>query len=98
VPPELVTVSERDWLFPIVTLPKLRLAGVDPSEPGASPIPESGTVSVEVEAFEVTVTIPLEVVADIGVNLTLKVVLCPAVKVKGVATLLRLNPLPLIPT
>jgi hypothetical protein len=55
-------------------------------------------VRVGVGAFEVIVTLPLIFPADPGVNVTLKVVLCPAVRVNGVAIPLRLYPVPLIPT
>ena len=85
-------------MFPTVTLPKLRLVGFDPSVPGATPVPDNGMVGVGLEAFEVTVTLPLTLPADAGVNLTLKVVLCPAVSVTGAVIPLRLNPVPLIPT
>ena len=73
VPPVFVTVSERVSLFPTVTLPKLRLLGFDPSTPGETPLPVSGMVSVGFEAFEVTVTLPVELAAVAGVNVTLKV-------------------------
>jgi hypothetical protein len=55
-------------------------------------------VRVGLEAFEVIVTLPLTVPADAGVNLTLKVALCPAVSVTGVVMPLKLNPVPLMPT
>ena len=97
-PPEFVTVSDCDWLLPTVTLPKLRLVGFDPSAPGATPMPDNGMVRVGLEAFEVTVTLPLTLPADPGVNLTVKVALWPGVIVTGAVIPLRLNPAPLIPT
>jgi hypothetical protein len=97
-PPALVTVSDRDLLLPTVTLPRLRLVGFDPNAPGATPVPVSGMVRVELEAFEVTVRLPLTIPADAGVNLTLKVALCPAVSVAGVVIPLKLSPVPLMPT
>ena len=42
----LVTVSDNDWLFPTVMLPKLRLVGFAPSVPGVSPVPDAGIVRV----------------------------------------------------
>ena len=42
-PPELVSVTERVWMVPILTLPRVRLAGETASCPG-------GGVTVEVEA------------------------------------------------
>jgi hypothetical protein len=97
-PPVLVTVSDRDCLFPTVTLPKLRLDGFDPSAPGATPVPDNGMVSVGFEVFEVIVTLPLAVAADCGANLTVKVALWPAVSVAGEVIPLRLNPVPLSTT
>jgi hypothetical protein len=46
----------------------------------------------------VTVTLPLTAPADGGVNETLKLALCPAVSVTGVAIPLKVNPVPLTPT
>jgi hypothetical protein len=98
VPPVFVTLSDRDCLFPTVTLPKLRLVGLAPSVPGVTPVPDSGMVSVGFEALDVIVRLPLALPADDGVNETLKVALCPAVSVTGVVIPLKLNPEPLIPT
>jgi hypothetical protein len=97
-PPVLVTVSDTDRLPPTVTLPKLRLVGFDPSAPGVSPVPDKGMVKVGLGAFEVTVTLPLAVAADCGVNVTLKAALWPAVSVTGAVIPLAVNPVPLIPT
>jgi hypothetical protein len=55
-------------------------------------------VSDGLEAFEVIVIVPLALPADAGVNVTLKVALCPDVRVTGAVMPLRLNPVPLIPT
>jgi hypothetical protein len=55
-------------------------------------------VRVGFEAFDVTVRLPLALPADAGVNVTVKLVLCPAVSVTGVVIPLRLYPVPLIPT
>ena len=95
VPPVLVTVSESDLLLPTVTPPKLRLAGLAPSAPGVTPVPDRGMVSVGLEALDVMVTLPLALPADDGANETVKVELCPAVSVTGVVMPLTLNPDPL---
>ena len=79
-------------------VPKLRLLGLDPNAPGATPVPDSGMVRAGLEAFEVIVISPLTLAADAGVNETVKVALWPAVSVAGVVIPLRLNPVPLIPT
>ena len=94
----LVTVSDKDCLLPTVPLPKLRLAGFDPIVPGATPVPDRGTVRLGLGAFEVIVTLPLTLPADAGVNVTLKLALWPAVSVTGAVIPLRLYPVPLIPT
>ena len=65
-PPVLVTVSDRDWLLPTVTFPKLRLVGFDPSVPCVTPVPVTGMVSVGLDAVEVMVTLPLTLAADVG--------------------------------
>jgi hypothetical protein len=53
-------------------------------------------VRVGLDAVEVMVTLPLALAADVGANLTLKVVLWPAVRVSGVVMPLRLKPVPLM--
>ena len=98
VPPLLVMVSDRDCLFPTVTLPKPRLVGLAPSVPGVTPLPDNGMVRVGLEALDVIVRLPLALPADDGVNETLKVALCPAVSVTGVVIPVKLNPDPLIVT
>jgi hypothetical protein len=49
-------------------------------------------------AFDVIVTLPLELPADCGLKLAVKLVLCPAPSVNGVVIPLKLKPVPLIPT
>ena len=95
-PPVLVTVSERDLLLPTVTLPKLSVVGFAPNVPCETPVPDSGMFRVVFEAFEMMLILPLAPVAAAGVNVTLKVVLCPAVRVNGVVIPLMLNPPPLM--
>jgi len=85
-------------LLPTVTLLKPRLVGFDPNAPGATPVPDSGMVTVGLDAFEVIVILPPRLPVDAGVNVTGKVVLWPAVSVTGVAIPLWLKPAPLIPT
>ena len=88
----LVTVSDRDCWFPTVTLPKLRLKGLAPSVPGATPVPDRGMVRVGFEALEVNVMLPLLLPAEDGLNKTVKIVLCPADRVSGTVIPLRVNP------
>jgi hypothetical protein len=94
VPPVLVTVSDNVCFVPTWTLPKLKLVGFDPSAPAATPVPDKGIVSVGFDAFDVTVTVPLTVPAEGGLNDTLKLALWPAVSVRGAVIPLMLNPLP----
>ena len=94
----MVTVSDSDCLLPMVTLPKPRVLGFPPSAPGVTPFPDKGIVRVGFEAFEVMVMLPVELPADDGAKETVKVALCPAVKVTGVVIPLKLNPKPLTAT
>jgi len=93
-PPVLVIVSDKGSVLPTVTLPKLRLVGFEVNAPAAIPVADSGIVRVGLEAVEVTVTLPVTLPAAVGVNFTDKVVLCPAVSVKGVVIPLSVNPVP----
>jgi|SRR5579862_241034 len=97
-PPVLVSVSDKVCLPPTITLPKLRLAGFEPSMPGVTPVPDNGTVKVGVDAFDARVRLPLSLPLDGGANVTLKFALCPAVSVIGVLIPLKVKPVPLIPT
>jgi hypothetical protein len=85
VPPVFVTVSDKDEVLPTVTLPKLRLVGLDVRKPGVTPVPDKPTVSGEFEASDVMFTLPLTAPAVWGANDTLNVVLCELASVKGVA-------------
>jgi len=72
--------------------------GLAPSDPAVTPFPDNGIVRVGFEALDVMVTLPVTLPAADGANETVKVVLCPAVKVTGVVIPLKLNPLPLTVT
>jgi hypothetical protein len=82
-PPELVNVSDRVWLLPTCTLPKLRLVAVAVSAPGVVPVPVSGTFNVGFDALLVTARLPLADPPAVGVNVTLKLTLWPAARVAG---------------
>src|SRR5215469_15099265 len=97
-PPVFVTVSERDLLLPTVMLPKLRLVGFAPNAPAVTPVAASGIVRVGLEALEVTVTVPVALPAAVGVKVTLKVALWPAVSATGAVMPLMVKPVPLIAT
>ena len=95
LPPVLVIVSEAVCWLPTFTLPKFSLDGLLVSCPGATPVPESGIVSVGFAPLELTVTLPLEEPVACGAKDTVKLVLWPAANVVGVVSPLRLNPVPL---
>ena len=94
-PPALVSVSDKFVLLPTWTLPNTRLVGLAPSAPGITPVPESGTLKLGFEPFEVMLTLPLAAPLAVGLKSTVNEVLWPAVSVKGKDRLFRLNPLPL---
>jgi hypothetical protein len=96
--PVAVSVPEAVPFVPTTTLPTAIVPGLTVSCPAAAavPVPESGMVSVGFEAFEVIVTLPVKLVAVLGANLTLKVVLAPAARLTGVVIPLSVNPVPLI--
>lgn len=83
MPPVLVMVSDNVPLLPTFTLPKLRLVGFEPSAPAATPVPDRDAVVDGVEALLVTVSVALKVAAAFGVNVILKVALCPLASVTG---------------
>ena len=93
LPPVLVMVSDTFLLDPAWTLPKLTLDGFATRAPGVTPVPESVTVTVELE--DVIVTLPETAPPDLGAKTTLKGRLCPAVSVAGRDRPLKENPLPL---
>jgi hypothetical protein len=92
----LVTVSVNVSVWPTVSLPKLRLVGLAPSAPAATPVPARGTDSEPVEP--VIVKEPLALPVADGSNDTLKEVVLPAASVTGVVIPLKLKPVPVIPT
>jgi hypothetical protein len=97
--PLAVRLPDAVPLVPTTTLPTPSVVGATLSCPAAAvPVPDKEMFRVGLEAFDVIVTLPLAAPADVGVNVTLKVALCPAVSVTGAVIPLRLNPVPLIPT
>ena len=74
------------------TVRKTQARRIRGQDPAAMPLPESVQVNGEPGALKATVTVPDAFVVVVGVKVTLKVVLCPAVKVNGVAIPLRVKP------
>ncbi len=85
-------------MLPTVTLPKFRFAGLAPSVPGDTPVPDREMLRVGFVALDVIVTLPLALPEEEGANETLKVALCPALNVTGAVIPLKLNPAPLTAT
>lgn len=75
-------------------MPKL----IDPGEmvscPGLVPVPDSDTLRVGSEAFDVKASDPLDVPPKVGAKATVSVMLCPAARVSGAAKPLKPNPVP----
>jgi len=92
-PPELVRVSDNVWLLPTCTLPKLRLVAVAVSDPGVTPVPDSGRPNVGFDALLVIVTAPVALPVALGAKFAVKVVVWPAFKVVGFNPLM-LKPVP----
>ena len=93
-PPELVSAADKVWLWPSCTLPKLRLDGFELSAPEAVATAETGTFTTVVDASVVTAILPLALPAACGAKVTLKLLRCPAARVKGKLMPLILKPLP----
>jgi hypothetical protein len=73
---------------------KVRLVGDAVNVAGVTAVPLKGIDRLGFEAFEATVTVPLNVPADVGANFTVNVVLCPGVSVTGGVIPEMLNPVP----
>jgi len=86
--PLAVRLPLREELDPTVTLPKLRLVGDTANVPAAVPVPESATLSVELDAFDTTDRLPLAAPALVGAKVAVNVTLWFAVSVRG-----KVNPL-----
>ncbi len=93
LPPLALSVTGKLLLVLTVTLPKLKLLGLMLSWPGAVAVPDR-VMDGEEAASEVMAMLPLAAPAVNGVNVTLKVKLCPAGRAKGVVTALMLKPFP----
>lgn len=97
--PLAVNWPDAEPLLPSVTVPTLRVEGDTLSVPTAAvPVPDKETDNVGLEAFEVTVTLPVVAPEVVGANLTVNVALWPAVNVNDELIPLRVNPVPLIET
>lgn len=82
-------------LVPTTTLPKLRVVGDTASVPAAVPVPESGIVSGEFDAFDTTDKLPFTVPVLLGVKVAVNVTLWLGVSVSGSVNPLIEKPAPL---
>jgi len=62
-------------LLPTVTVPKVRLLGLDPRAPGETPVPARAIETAGLDASDVMVTVPLALPVACGANVTENVVL-----------------------
>ena len=84
-------------MFPVCTLPKLKLVGFVIKLPAATPVPVMAIFSGLPVASLVRATFPLTSPVDCGLKTMLKVALCPAVSVRGSVRPVTLKPLPVTP-
>ena len=95
VPPVLVTVSVWLEFCPTVTFVNVRLVGNGVRTAGVPTAdPVKGIDKLGFEAFELTVTVPTKLLAEVGVKVTVNDVLCPGVSVTGGVMPEMLNPAP----
>jgi hypothetical protein len=81
--PVFFRVIVCELVVPVEMVPNGTLVGVADSVPCA-PVPDKATATVEFEASLVTVILPLELTAEVGLNCVVNEVLCPAPRVSGV--------------
>ena len=93
--PLFLSVTLDVLFWPTVTFPKLRLDGFAPRRRvDAVPVPLKGITSGEPGALLVIEILPLALPADVGENVAVKEVFCPAFSVSGVDNPVILKPVP----
>jgi hypothetical protein len=98
VPPVLVTVSIWLEVWPTVILVYVKLVGDAVKVAAVTAVPLKGIARLGFDAFEVTVTVPVNVPALVGANFTVNVALCPAANVTGGVIPEMVKPVPVAPT
>jgi hypothetical protein len=93
--PVAVKLPLSEVLAPTVTVPKFSVAGETDNDPCANPVPESGILNGEFEAFDTSERLPLIAPETVGANLTVKVTVWLAVSVIGTVSPLIEKPAPL---
>jgi hypothetical protein len=86
--PVAVSVAVTLLLVPTATLPKFKALALEVNCPAGTPVPDRAIARVGVAAFETTAIAPVMLPLALGVQRTLKVTLCPLLRLTG-----RLNPL-----
>jgi hypothetical protein len=95
--PIALRLPAADPVLPTVTFPTATVVGVTLSCPEvavAVPVPDNAIDKLEFDAPDPTDTLPVVVPADLGLNTTLKDVLCPGASVSGRVRPLTLNAVP----
>lgn len=92
--PVAVRSTVRALLVPTATLPKFNAVALEANRPAETPVPDTAIARLGFDAFETTATVPLTVPPACGVKRTLKVTLCPWLRLKGRLRPLKLNPAP----
>ena len=90
--PLAVSVPVRFALDPTVTLPKFNDDGETASVAGIVPLPERGIDKFGFGAFDVIDKEPLAEPLAVGVKVTVKLTLCPAVSVRGTVSPVKVKP------
>ena len=83
-------------LDPTDTLPKLIAVGFGVRVPSVTPEPATGMFSVGFDASLTIETVPASAPVAWGTNVTVNGTLCPAAKVNGRLTPLKLKPVPTV--
>jgi hypothetical protein len=91
--PVFIRLMVCELVLPATTLPKLTLDGADESC-ASIPVPLRATLSGELGALLVTVTLPLALPVAVGAKAALNVAFWPALMVSGVVIPLIAKPLP----
>jgi hypothetical protein len=95
--PVFVNVKVCDFDCPSTTFPKAKVPGVTLT-PGCAPVPVSETVSGELVASLVTVTLPEAFPPVVGAKAIFRIAVAVAFKVKGVAIPFAVKPAPVTAT
>jgi hypothetical protein len=73
---------------------KVRFVGAGVRTAAPTAVPLKGIDKLGFEAFDASITVPLNVPADVGAKVTVNDVLCPGVNVTGGVIPEMLNPVP----